>query len=441
MALHQTTRFGLARQNVRGTAAAGITPPYIRGRVQQHGLNLRYEMIDTSGEHTGVHSRSTALQSTPIRAGSIIDVSFRHRLYPSMVGLELLGLGFTVSTSTVVILTISATGGTFTVSVISGTTQTTAATAFNATAATLQTNLAALSNVSSAIVTGSAGGPYTITILTTATNSIGLTASTLTANAAGLTGGSSTAVFSGFYYTHVFTLPSADSEGWLTAYDFIGETGGFDRIVRDVRLSQLTFTADNTGIVVAGTGLGLVLANAAGTETFTAEIDAVLSQANGAFTLSATDFTPATIGTPRSHTISFDNPLAEDEQELHTMNRATLSPTGKTITGTIAGLDFSENAWKEWYWGSASGTAVTIPYPASTGFTWNFASAGNISTAAAVPYRMTFSIPVAQWDMQPFDLTAGGNVLYDCAYRVTDALSAAPITVTLVNAIPSYAGT
>lgn len=434
MALHQTARFGLAQQSAKGTAAAGVTVPYIRGRVQQHGLSPRYEMIDTAGEHTGVHSRSTALQSTPIRAGSIIDVSFRHRLYPSMVGLELIGLGFTVSTSTVVILTIDATGGTFTLTV-SG--QTTSAIAENAAASAVVSALDSLSTVTASTVTGSAGGPYTITIDSS------VTASTFTANAGSLTGGAMTAVFTGWYYSHVFTLPAADSEGWLTAYDYVGETSGFDRIVRDVRLSQLSFTADNSGIVVAGSGLGLVMADAAATETFTAEVDAVLSQANGSFTLTAVDSASGAIttGTPRGHTLTIDNPLSEDEQELHTMNRSTLSPTGKTVTGSITGFPFSETLYKQMYWGLTAGTGIVIPYPVTSAFNWNWRSAGNISTAAAVPYIFTASIPIVQMDMQSFDVSGGGQVLFDIAYRMTDAISTAPITFTLQNATASYAGT
>lgn len=533
MALHQTARFGLAKQNAKETAAAGVSVPYIRGRVQQHGLNPRYEMIDTSGEHTGVHSRSTALQSTPIRAGSIIDVSFRHRLYPSMVGYELIGLGFvdqTDNSSTTATLTINATGGTFTITVNGVTTS--PALAYNASASTIQAALVALSTVGTGGATVSGSGPFTIVINSVVgitTNAASLTggASTAALSSIAFVGGTSTtakltftgvtsgnftltvngmttaniaysaslsaatidtalelvvgtagvavtgsnggpytftfnrsvtastftvadvslnagtAVIAGFYYNHTFTLPAADRESWLTVYDYIGETGGFDRIVRDVRLSQLSFTADNTGIIVAGSGLGLVMSNAAGTETFIAETDAVISQANGSFTLTAVDSASGAIstGTPRSHTISFDNPLDESEQELHTLDRATLSPTGKTITGTIAGLPFSETLFKQMYWGQTAGTGVVIPYQATSAFTWNWQSASNISTAAAVPYKMTFSIPVVQIEMQPFDLTGGGQVLFDISYRLVDAISTAPITITLQNSISSYAGT
>lgn len=427
--LHQTARFGLALQSAKGAAA---TTNFIRGRVLSHGLQQRYEQIDTSGEHTGVHSRSTALQSTPIRSGAVVDLSFRHRLYPSMVGYELQGIGFSCSTSTTVILTINATGGTFTLSV-SG--QTTSSIPENAAASAVESALEALSTVTVATVTGSNGGPFTITVDSS------VTAATFTANAGSLTGGTGTAAFTGWYYTHVFTLANADSEGWLSAYDYLGETSGFDRLVEDVRLSQLSFTADNTGIIVAGTGLGRLMENATGSETFTAEVDAALSQANGSFTLTSSNITAATLGTPRGHTLTIDNPLDEGEQELHTMNRATFSPTGKTVTGSLTGLVFSENIFKEMYWGSASGTAAVVAIPKSTNLTWNWQSANNISAAAAVPYKCTFAIPIVQFMMSPFDVSGGGNLLYDCTYTMIDALSTAPITVTLQNNTAAYTGT
>ena len=89
-------------------------------------------------------------------------------------------------TNEVQTLTLSATGGTFTLT-YSG--QTTSALAYNASAATVETALEALSNLIPAevAVSGSAGGPYTITFAT-------MNAALLTASAASLTGGSGTAV-------------------------------------------------------------------------------------------------------------------------------------------------------------------------------------------------------------------------------------------------------
>lgn len=82
----------------------------------------------------------------------------------------------------------SPTGGTFTVT-FGG--QTTTGVAYNATAATLQTALQALSSIgaNNVTVTGSAGGPYTLTFV----NALGKQdVAQVTASAAGLTGGSPT---------------------------------------------------------------------------------------------------------------------------------------------------------------------------------------------------------------------------------------------------------
>lgn len=84
-------------------------------------------------------------------------------------------------------ITISATGGTFT---ISGNGNTTAAIAFNASAATVQAAVRGLGGAyAEASVSGSAGGPYTITY-PFATGDV----AALTTNAASLTGGAGTAV-------------------------------------------------------------------------------------------------------------------------------------------------------------------------------------------------------------------------------------------------------
>jgi len=95
---------------------------------------------------------------------------------------------------------VRATGGTFKLSVTTanGSTQQTGTIAYNASAATVATALTALSNVgtdpagnSRVTVTGSAGGPYTITFQ----NYVGQTgAVTMTADGSSLTGGTSPGV-------------------------------------------------------------------------------------------------------------------------------------------------------------------------------------------------------------------------------------------------------
>jgi hypothetical protein len=99
------------------------------------------------------------------------------------------------------------TGGTFTLTYAG---QTTSALAYNAAAATVQTALEALSNLAPAdvVVTGSAGGPYTITFGGTLANA---NVAQMTASGASLTGGDSPAV----------TVDTALTGGARTAVGFL----------------------------------------------------------------------------------------------------------------------------------------------------------------------------------------------------------------------------
>jgi len=82
------------------------------------------------------------------------------------------------------------TGGTFTLTFVG---QTTAAIAYNATAAAVQTALQALSSIGAGnvAVTGNAGGPYSVTFIGTLANT---DVAQMTASGAGLTGGTSPGV-------------------------------------------------------------------------------------------------------------------------------------------------------------------------------------------------------------------------------------------------------
>ena len=96
--------------------------------------------------------------------------------------------GFAEAVNEVQTVTVDATGGTFTLTYAG---QTTSALAENAAAATVQTALEALSNLApgDVTVTGSAGGPYTLTFGGTLANT---NVAQLTSNAASLTGGAGT---------------------------------------------------------------------------------------------------------------------------------------------------------------------------------------------------------------------------------------------------------
>jgi len=423
--LYQTAGFALAKQSAKATAA---TTNFIRGRMSSHGVNPVYDEIDPSGEHTGIHQRSTALQSTPIRSGYMADISLAFRLYPNLVGYALAGIGFGNTTATTVILTIDATGGTFTITVSA---QTTSAIAFDAAIGAVETAIELLSTVTAATVTGTASN-YTITV------DSGVTSATMTANAGSLTGGGTTATYTGWYYTHTFTLADAEAESWVSLMSAVGEDSArYERKITDARLSQLVFAASRTGIDVTGTASGLSEATSAGSETVVQETDSMLSQAQGAFTVTSSDITAVTLGTPRSHTLTIDNPLDDQEQNLHSFSRATLSPTGKVISGTLEGLVFSENIYKEFIYGASGGTAPVIPIPEAQ-LVWSFTSPAFITGAIANSFQAT--IPTAQVMMDPFDVTAGGQIIYNARYRMIDNAASAPITIVLINSTSSYAG-
>jgi len=120
---------------------------------------------------------------------------------PKSVGLY---VGSTLATNFVQTATITGTptGGTFTLSLD---TQTTAPLAWNATGATVQTALQALSNINTngVTVTGSAGGPF---VITGGGSLAGLDVDLMTANSALLTGGASPTV------TVVKTTPGSQTK-------------------------------------------------------------------------------------------------------------------------------------------------------------------------------------------------------------------------------------
>lgn len=182
---------------------------------------------------------STSQGETPISATSIVACD-------SVVSLDLLVLGGTVQdqyalavtkslvqcfylsssqpitlyfngTNEVQTITISATGGTFTIT-YSG--QTTGAIAYNATAPTVQTALEALSNIAvgDVSVTGSAGGPYSIEFIGT----LGLqNVAAVTTGAGSLTGGAGTAVVAtptpGVAPDATWTFAADDPHQWRTS--------------------------------------------------------------------------------------------------------------------------------------------------------------------------------------------------------------------------------
>lgn len=156
--------------------------------------------------------------------------------------------------ATIVTVTGSPTGGTFTLT-FDG--QTTAGIARNASAATVQTALEALSNLApgDVTVTGSAGGPYSVTVK-----------GILTASGAGLTGGTSPAVTlstvdDGKYSSVAFTGDDVESESLvLRVANVAHRRGSYDvdaaLVIRGDRAAVRGVDVDGSwqiGVVVLGT--------------------------------------------------------------------------------------------------------------------------------------------------------------------------------------------
>lgn len=239
------------------------------------------------------------------------------------------------------------------------------------------------------------------------------------------------------YYTHTMTLADADAQKYLSVLRHLDEgSARYSQINTDVRLSQLQIQADRNGIIWTVQGMGLDQADAAGTETETQEPDLELSPNLGSFTITSSDVTAATIGKPRSLSFTIDNPLGEDSQELHSLKRANLTPTGLDVSGELTGLVLSEGAFREFYYGADDGAAETVVIPEAQ-IVWVWQTPANIA-GASVPHKVTVTIPTVQLMAQPVDVTGGGEILYNVQWQMIDSAASAPITIAVDNSKTAY---
>lgn len=237
-------------------------------------------------------------------------------------------------------------------------------------------------------------------------------------------------------YTHTFTLADADAEAWVSVMQALGEdTERFERKARDGRVNQVQFQSSRTGLEYTASGNALNEADSAGTETVTAEVDAKMTQAAGTFTITSNALTEATLGNPRGQTLTLDNPTEEDDQTATNFANGDMAPTGKRISGTMTGFEFSETLYKELNWGGSTAPAIAIP---EAQLQWRWQSP--VIAGGSTPHSLQWTIPVAQVFMRMVDVEGGGKYLFDMAWRMLDRSSSAPITAVLVNSTASYAG-
>lgn len=239
-------------------------------------------------------------------------------------------------------------------------------------------------------------------------------------------------------YTHVFTLADADELKWISAILQRGEDSGrAGQRAKDVRLSQGRLNSSRQGIRWSFEGVGISEGPAAGTETHAAEPNAPLSPATGGLTLTSSDLTANTIGTPQGYEMNFDNPLDTEDQNQHSAGRADFDPQGFGLSGAMLGLVFSHNAYGELTYGSAGGSSASVTIPEAQ-LQWNWTSVANIT--GSTKYSAAFNIAVAQVRLREMARGRDGKVRYAARWRMLDRSASAPITVTLTNGYASYAG-
>ncbi len=289
----------------------------------------------------------------------------------------------------VITITGSPTGGTFTIT-FQG--QTTAGVAYNASSATLQTALEALSNIAPGdiTVTGSAGGPYTVTFLATyaATD-----VQQMTGSGASLTGGA---------VTVITTQEAAAGVNEKQQVEIVGTpTGGtFTLTFNAETTAGIAYNAAASAVQTALEGLATpvpgdvsVSGDAAGpwlvtfTGAYAATNVAIMTGSGasltGAGTQTLTQAT-STTGTGPHHANNADNwtlgtVIANGERAyfadtdssmLYGLDQSTITPDSVDIdssfTGTIGLPDYNANGYFEyrttlaWTIGTASATLMTI---------------------------------------------------------------------------------
>jgi len=235
-------------------------------------------------------------------------------------------------------------------------------------------------------------------------------------------------------YTHTFTEADADEIGYGSLLEYLGEgTARYGMRAVDAKASTLNFNATRGGIAVDMGGFAITPGDAIGTEVQTAEKDILFHPGTGSFTL--TSATVTAMGTPRSHKWSIINNLDDQEQELHSIYRAALTESGRSRTGTMGGLVFSEDVFRQIAYEGGAAPTIMIP---ECSLTWSYQSPG--AFVGTTKYSLTWTYANCELEMTAFDVSGATRMLYEANYTARDSVAGSPSTVVLVNDLASYAG-
>lgn len=238
--------------------------------------------------------------------------------------------------------------------------------------------------------------------------------------------------------THVFKLGLRSEQLWLTMLETIGTK---TRMAKDLRVGSLNLIGNQQNVNVEATLAGLAMADAAGSETTTAEDTNELLGSEGTLSL---HYDPAGANTEILNTstdsvqevrLQIANPADENDRSIHTFGRADLPQTGVDITTNINGIDLDYDIYEKIVEGGSSGNAPSAN-TAICSLSYSFETAVNIATAA-VPYSCTILIPHLEVNLDDFTAEGDNLIRWNLTGRMIDDVTD-PITITLVNAKTSY---
>jgi hypothetical protein len=236
------------------------------------------------------------------------------------------------------------------------------------------------------------------------------------------------------YYSHALTKADVDAALYLTALHAIGEDSArFERRLTDLRLTSLEI-AGSPGVLTATiSGLALTEDAALGTETITTETAGPLIPGTGSLAWGSS----LALGEPRAHTVTFERPVDEQDQKMHSFTRADLPETGFSVRGTMTGLDMSYGTYKKLAWGGTSGTGPDDAIVTAS-LTFSYESANDMAGGSSLPYGLTIAVATAEIRLTDFEARDNNIVRCNAQWTMIDEASGAPVTVTVNNLTASY---
>lgn len=398
----------LRKQSVKGTYAADLASAGIALRVKSGALAPNRDLIVADAEIGGGRDVADAYMGAVSWSG---DFEFYARMesLPTLLQAAL-GTASSAVLKNRQTLTPSGTisGGTFTLTYAG---QTTAAIAYNATAAAIATALVALSNIGPGEVTGSGGPVNTTPVTLTFSGTLADNTTLLTINDSLLTGTTpdiAVAAVVDTPYIHSFTPSDAAT---LPFYSLEHKVGAGLEVYNytDVVVNTLHLEADANGYLMGTIGLIAIKETAGNTPTAgvasLADTSAMIVGTNinvlyNALTLPA-----------KSFSIDINNNFEDDDFRLGSLYLNQLSPKRREVTAGVTIRPEDSALWRQAVYGSsvateAAGTTVkqALSLVAST-----YESIPSSSPAS--PYQLKLDMPKVA--LKPYALEPSGDDLIE----------------------------